>query len=73
MTFLDSIESPEGKAIADKRSAIFRREFLPHLEPTRGAQRLLESLRDDRKSDPVDLLEHYDLSPFKRRLPLRSA
>src|SRR5258705_4849156 len=45
-----SIESPQGKAIADRRSAIFRREFLAHLQPTRGAQRLLESLRDDRKS-----------------------
>jgi len=167
-----SIESPEGKAIADTRRTIFRRDFLPHLQPTRGAQRLLESLRDDRKTlfvassaeddelddllkvagasklidsmassddaerskpdpdivaaalartgcpaaetvmvgdtpydveaalrtgieiiglrsggwsdqdldgaiavyaDPEDLLEHYDLSPFKRRLPLRSA
>jgi HAD superfamily hydrolase (TIGR01509 family) len=167
-----SIESPEGKAIADKRREIFRRNFLPDLQPTRGAQRLLESLRDDLKSlyvassaeedelqdllkvagaaklidatsssddaerskpdpdivaaalartgcpaaetimvgdtpydveaalkagieiiglrsggwsdqaldgaiavyaDPADLLEHYDLSPFKRRVPLRSA
>jgi hypothetical protein len=45
-----SIESPEGKAIADTRRTIFRRDFLPHLQPTRGAQRLLESLRDDRKT-----------------------
>ena len=44
------IESPEGKAIADKRREFFRRKFLPHLQPTRGAQRLLEFLRDDRKS-----------------------
>ena len=44
-----SIESPEGKAIADRRREIFRRDFLPHLQPTRGAQRLLEWLRDDRK------------------------
>jgi len=99
-----SIDSPEGKAIAPKRQEIFRRDFLPHLQPTRGAQRLLESLRDDHKTlvvassaeeiiglrsggwsdeelkgaiavyaDPVDLLEHYDLSPFKRPLPVRSA
>jgi HAD superfamily hydrolase (TIGR01509 family) len=45
-----SIDSPEGKAIADKRREIFRRDFLPHLQPTRGAQRLLASLRDDRKT-----------------------
>jgi HAD superfamily hydrolase (TIGR01509 family) len=45
-----SIDSPEGKAIADKRRKIFRRDFLPHLRPTRGAQRLLASLRDDRKT-----------------------
>jgi HAD superfamily hydrolase (TIGR01509 family) len=43
-----SIESPEGKAIAKRRSEIFRRDFLPHLQPTRGAQRLVEWLRDDR-------------------------
>ena len=24
-------------------------------------------------ADPADLLEHYDLSPFKRPLPVRSA
>ena len=50
-----SIDSPEGKAIAEKRKEIFRREFLPHLRPTR------------------DLLEHYDLSPLRRPLPVRSA
>jgi len=45
-----SIESPEGKAIAGKRREIFAREFLPHLRPTRGAQRLLETLRDQGKA-----------------------
>jgi HAD superfamily hydrolase (TIGR01509 family) len=45
-----SIESPEGKAIANRRREIFRRDFLPHLKPTRGAQRLVEWLRDDRKT-----------------------
>ena len=44
-----SIESPEGKSIADRRREIFRRDFLPHLQPTPAAQRLLEWLRDDRK------------------------
>jgi HAD superfamily hydrolase (TIGR01509 family) len=43
-----SIDSPEGKAIAAKRREIFQRDFLPHLQPTRGAHRLLEWLRDDR-------------------------
>jgi HAD superfamily hydrolase (TIGR01509 family) len=45
-----SIESTEGKSIAAKRREIFRRDFLPHLHPTRGARQLLEWLRDDRKS-----------------------
>jgi HAD superfamily hydrolase (TIGR01509 family) len=44
-----SIESPEGKAIANRRRDIFRGDFLPQLQPTRGAQRLLEWLRDERK------------------------
>jgi HAD superfamily hydrolase (TIGR01509 family) len=45
-----SIDSPEGKSIARRRREIFARDFLPHLQPTRGAQRLLEWLRDDRKT-----------------------
>ncbi len=45
-----SAESPEGKAIAGKRGEIFKRDFLPHLEPTPGASALLEWLRDDRKT-----------------------
>jgi phosphoglycolate phosphatase-like HAD superfamily hydrolase len=167
-----SIDSPEGRAIAGRRRDIFQRDYLPHLEATRGAQALLEWLRDDRQkllvascaeddelrqlldvagaskliesatssddaerskpdpdivaaalrraavpaaevimvgdtpydveaalragigiiglrsggwsdqeltgavavyADPADLLEHYDLSPFKRPLPVRSA
>jgi beta-phosphoglucomutase-like phosphatase (HAD superfamily) len=43
-----SIDSPEGKAIAGRRRDIFQRDYLPHLKPTRGAQALLEWLRDDR-------------------------
>ena len=131
-----SIDSPQGKAIVARRREIFQRNYLPHLKPTRGAQPLLEWLRDDRKklvvassaedeelqqllevagaskliesstssddaarskpdpdivaaaigrtgvpaagavavyADPADLLEHYDLSLFKRPLPARSA
>jgi len=44
-----SIDSPEGKAIASRRRDIFQRDHLPHLKPTRGAQALLEWLRDDRQ------------------------
>ena len=43
-----SIESPDGKAIAERRGEIFATEFLPHLQPTRGAKQLLEWLRDER-------------------------
>jgi HAD superfamily hydrolase (TIGR01509 family) len=43
-----SSESPEGEAIAKRRRAIFASDFLPRLQATRGAQRLLEWLRDDR-------------------------
>ncbi len=41
-------ESPEGQALAVRRREIFQRDYLPHLQPTRGAQRLLEGLRDER-------------------------
>jgi HAD superfamily hydrolase (TIGR01509 family) len=44
-----SIESPQGQAIAARRRAIFKTEYLPRLQPTRGAHALLEWLRDDRK------------------------
>jgi HAD superfamily hydrolase (TIGR01509 family) len=45
-----SADSPEGEAIGDKRGEIFKRDFLPRLQPTRGARELLEWLRDDRKT-----------------------
>jgi len=41
------VESDEGKRLSDERREIFQREFLPNLQPTRGARRLLERLRDD--------------------------
>jgi len=43
-----SSESAEGKQIAKRRREIFAADFLPRLQPTRGARRLLEWLRDDR-------------------------
>ena len=42
-------DSPEGQAIDARRREIFKTEFLPHLHPTRGARRLLESLHNDHK------------------------
>lgn len=46
LTGLDA-ESPEGLAITSKRRDIFQREYVPQLQPTRGAARLLEWLRDE--------------------------
>jgi HAD superfamily hydrolase (TIGR01509 family) len=40
-------DSPEGEQLVSLRGEIFRREYLPTLHATRGAQRLLEWLRDD--------------------------
>ena len=40
-------DSAEGERIVARRAEIFRSKYLPHLHPTRGAQRLLEWLRDD--------------------------
>ncbi len=40
-------DSPEGQSIAARRTDIFHTEYLPRLQPTRGAQQLLEWLRDD--------------------------
>jgi len=37
-------ESGEGERIADERKAVFMREWLPKLKPTRGARALLERL-----------------------------
>lgn len=43
-----SIESPEGQAIGEARRRIFQREFIPRINATRGAQQLLEWMRDER-------------------------
>jgi HAD superfamily hydrolase (TIGR01509 family) len=40
-------DSEEGKALIARRTDLFLRDFLPRLNPTRGAQRLLERLRDE--------------------------
>src|SRR5207302_10359576 len=43
-----SIESPEGQAIGDARRRILQRDFIPRINATRGAQQLLEWMRDER-------------------------
>ena len=40
-------DSAEGELIVRRRGEIFRTNYLPHLRPTRGAQQMLEWLRDD--------------------------
>lgn len=40
-------DSPEGQALATLRREIFTREYLPTIEPTRGAHQLLEWFRDE--------------------------
>ena len=37
-------ESPEGERLSARKKEIFEREYLPTLQPTRGARRLLERL-----------------------------
>jgi HAD superfamily hydrolase (TIGR01509 family) len=62
-------DSPEGQAIAVRRGDIFRRTYLPHLQPTRGAHQLLEWLRDERltlvvasSADPGELHSLLDIA-----------
>jgi len=40
-------DSAEGRQLVARRGEIFQEKYLPHLHPTRGAQRMLEWLRDD--------------------------
>lgn len=40
-------DSPEGKQLTQRRSAIFREQELPNLRPTPGAQALLQRLHDE--------------------------
>jgi HAD superfamily hydrolase (TIGR01509 family) len=46
LTELDS-ESDEGRAIAKQRRTIFMSEYLPKLQPTRGARPLVQRLHDE--------------------------
>jgi HAD superfamily hydrolase (TIGR01509 family) len=39
-------ESPEGKAIADRRGELFRSRYLHHLEPFPAIRKLLERMKD---------------------------
>lgn len=41
-----SAETPEGKAIAEERGAIFRARYLPVTRPFPGARELVQSLKD---------------------------
>jgi HAD superfamily hydrolase (TIGR01509 family) len=43
LTGLDH-ESRKGKQLTDRKKALFEHHYLPHLRPTRGAQRLLEHM-----------------------------
>ena len=46
LTGLDP-ETGEGKEMTEERSQLFLRDYLPRLHPTRGAQDLVQRLRDD--------------------------
>jgi phosphoglycolate phosphatase-like HAD superfamily hydrolase len=39
-------ESPEAKAAAERRGEIFKRHYLPRIQPTRGAHELVATLYD---------------------------
>lgn len=42
-----STDSPEGTTLKKRRAQIFSQNYLPELQPTRGAHRLLEWFRDE--------------------------
>jgi HAD superfamily hydrolase (TIGR01509 family) len=42
-----SKDSPQGKKISDRRTAIFKEKYLPHIRAFPGARELLERLHDD--------------------------
>jgi phosphoglycolate phosphatase-like HAD superfamily hydrolase len=41
------VESEKGKALTKRRWEIFKRDYLPKLEPTRGARSLVSRIRDE--------------------------
>ncbi len=40
-------DSPAGKALAERKTALFHSKYLPTLKPTPGARALLERMRDE--------------------------
>ena len=40
-------ESPEGERMSERRGEVFRRRYLPGIEPFPGVRRLVERLKDD--------------------------
>jgi phosphoglycolate phosphatase-like HAD superfamily hydrolase len=40
-------ESSAGKAMTEERKALFKRDYLPKLAPTRGARAMVERFKDD--------------------------
>src|SRR5829696_5180669 len=42
-----SSDSPEGKELSERRTKIFKKQYLPTLRPCRGARALLERMRAD--------------------------
>jgi HAD superfamily hydrolase (TIGR01509 family) len=46
LTRLDH-ESPQGKRFVERKKAVFEEKYLPHLQPTRGARKLLERMIGD--------------------------
>ena len=55
-----SAESDEGRALGDRRREIFLKDFVPALQPTRGARELLEWLRDERMTLAVATSAHSE-------------
>lgn len=59
LTGIDA-ESETGRTIVTRRRKIFQHDYLPHLRPTHGAQRLVEWLRDDALAILVATSAHVD-------------
>src|ERR1043166_4796320 len=55
-----SADSGEGRALAGRRPAIFLKDFVPTLGPTRGARELLEWLHDERMTLAVATSAHSE-------------
>jgi len=55
-----SADSEEGRTLADRRREILLNDFVPTLQPTRGARELLEWLHDERKTLAVATSAHSE-------------